>query len=68
MSKRMPEMPAQMVNIHKATLENIGFAKKQQWQITNYTALIYVGLFGLTKVSALQSQQSRKLELSGSRQ
>lgn len=49
MAEPSPEMTPQVANVHKATLDNITFSKKQQWAITNYTVLIYAGLFGLGK-------------------
>jgi hypothetical protein len=36
-----------IVNQHKAQIDLIEYSKKRQWAITNYSALIYVAIFGL---------------------
>ena len=42
-------LPQLAPQIYKATTDNITFCKRQQWTITNYTALVYAGLVGLSK-------------------
>src|SRR2546430_1938380 len=35
--------------VYKLLHEQVAFLKKQQWTITNYIALIYAAIFGVTK-------------------
>jgi hypothetical protein len=44
-----PEMSPQISYIYSAMLESIRVSKRRQWAITNYSVLIYAGLFGLAK-------------------
>lgn len=47
--------------MYKATTDNITFSKRQQWAITNYTALVYAGLVGLAKSFGDVSQCERTI-------
>ncbi len=38
-----------ILNQQKALMEMIGFSKNRQWAITNYSVLIYAGIFGVAQ-------------------
>ena len=38
--------------LYRAFIDELRFAKQQQWTITNYTVLSIVGLFGVAKVTS----------------
>ena len=45
----VPEMPPQMVQAYKDAVDNLIFAKKQQWQIANYLLIAQAALYLLSK-------------------
>ena len=47
MSDQSAQINPLIVNIQKTLIELIEFTKRRQWAITNYTVLIYVGIFGV---------------------
>lgn len=47
MSQQSPQINPLIVNVQKTLIDLIEFTKRRQWAITNYTVLIYVGIFGL---------------------
>jgi hypothetical protein len=52
-----------IVNLQKAQIDLIEFAKKQQWTITNYSVLIYAAIFGVAhafNAATKAARQSRK--------
>jgi len=36
-----------IANVQKALIDLIDFTKKRQWAITNYSVLVYAGIFGV---------------------
>ena len=60
MSNGIKEIHPFIVNQHKALIDLIEFTKKRQWAITNYSVLIYAGIFAVAYNFDQKSDLERK--------